>query len=127
MKSARLGKRTSAVEVSNVSKHGFWLLIGDTERVPFEDFPWFKNAPIGQLLNVELSRPRHLQLRNRGIYCEGEFDVEVEDLRRLAACYWYPGSAYRARLTHREGIENCDIAGCEREAHGARLFFVSHK
>ena len=61
MRSARLGKRTSAVEVSNVSKHGFWLLIEDTERfVPFKDFPWFENAPIGQLLNVELASPRHL-------------------------------------------------------------------
>jgi hypothetical protein len=61
MKSARLGKRTSAVEVSNVSKHGFWLLIADTERfIPFVDFPWFKNAPIGQLLNVESASPRHL-------------------------------------------------------------------
>lgn len=61
MKSARLGKRTSAVEVSNVSKHGFWLLIKDAERfVPFEDFPWFQNAAIGQLLNVELASPRHL-------------------------------------------------------------------
>ena len=61
MKSARLGKLTSAVEVSNVSKHGFWVLIGDVERfVPFEDFPWFRNASVGQLLNVELASPRHL-------------------------------------------------------------------
>jgi hypothetical protein len=61
MKSAKLGKRTSAVEVSIVSKHGFWLLIADAERfVPFEEFPWFKNAAIGQLLNVELASPRHL-------------------------------------------------------------------
>lgn len=45
MKSARLGKRTSAVEVSNVSKHGFWLLIGEEERfLAFDDFPWFQNA-----------------------------------------------------------------------------------
>ena len=61
MRSARLGKSTSAVEVSNVSKHGFWLLIDDVERfVPFKEFPWFKDAAIGQLLNVELARPRHL-------------------------------------------------------------------
>lgn len=61
MKSARLGRRISAVEVSNVSKHGFWLLIGDAERfLAFEDFPWFQNAAIGQLLNVELSSPHHL-------------------------------------------------------------------
>ena len=61
MKSAKLGKRTSAVEVSNVSKHGFWLLVDDAERfVPFKEFPWFKEAAIGQLLNVELASPRHL-------------------------------------------------------------------
>ncbi len=61
MRSARLGKSTSAVEVSNVSKHGFWLLIDDVERfVPFKEFPWFKDAAIGQLLNVELASPRHL-------------------------------------------------------------------
>lgn len=61
MKSAKLGKHTSAVEVSNVSKHGFWLLIGDSERfVAFEHFPWFQNAAIGQLLNVVLPSPHHL-------------------------------------------------------------------
>ena len=77
MKSARLGKRTSVVEVSNVSKHGFWLLIEDTERfVPFEDFPWFKNAPIGQLLNVELPSPRHLY------WPDLDIDLAVESIDR---------------------------------------------
>lgn len=61
MKSAKLGKRTSEIEVANVSKHGFWLLIGDNERfVAFEQFPWFQDARIGQLLNVELPSPHHL-------------------------------------------------------------------
>ncbi|MBI3098261.1 MAG: DUF2442 domain-containing protein [Planctomycetes bacterium] len=61
MKSATHGGRTSAVEVVNVSMHGFWLLIGATERfVPFEQFPWFRKASIGHLLNVELPSPHHL-------------------------------------------------------------------
>ncbi len=61
MKSGKLGKRTSAVEVANISKHGFWLLIENKERfVSFKDFPWFQNAAIGELLNVELASPRHL-------------------------------------------------------------------
>lgn len=61
MKSELLGKDTSGVEVSNVSKHGFWLLVAGRELfLPFEDFPWFENAPIGQLLNVELHHSRHL-------------------------------------------------------------------
>lgn len=75
MKSARLGKRTSAVEVSNVSKHGFWVLIGDEERfVAFGDFPWFQNAAIGQLLNVELASSRHLY------WPDLDIDIAVESI-----------------------------------------------
>jgi len=61
MKSAVLGPGTLAVEVTNVSKHGFWLLLGDEELfVPFADFPWFRDAPIGKLTDVELPSPHHL-------------------------------------------------------------------
>jgi hypothetical protein len=36
------GFATSAPEVTNVSRHGFWLLLGDEELlVRFSDFPWF--------------------------------------------------------------------------------------
>jgi hypothetical protein len=43
-----------AVEVTNVSRHGFWLLIGESERfVSFEAFPWFREASIADLTNVE--------------------------------------------------------------------------
>ena len=60
MKSARLGKHTSA-EVSNVSTNGFWLLIGEKERfLPFEEFPWFREARIRELVNVELQSANHL-------------------------------------------------------------------
>ena len=47
MKSAQRGKSTSAVEVTNVSGNGFWLLL-DTEEVfvEFKQFPWFKDASI---------------------------------------------------------------------------------
>jgi len=61
MKSSRRGKRTSDVEVTNVSKHGFWILINARELfVSFEYFPFFKDAPIGQILKVESPRPDHL-------------------------------------------------------------------
>ncbi len=61
MRSARPGKRISEVEVTNVSKHGFWLIIRDREVfLPFDQFPWFKDVPIGKLLNVELPQPHHL-------------------------------------------------------------------
>ncbi len=61
MRSAQLGKHISEVEVTNVSQHGFWLLIDKRELfVPFAQFPWFREVPIGKLLNVELPHPHHL-------------------------------------------------------------------
>lgn len=75
MKSAKLGRRTSQVEVTNVSKHGFWLLIGDRERfVPFDQFPWFREAPIGHLLNVELPSAHHLY------WPDLDVDIAVESI-----------------------------------------------
>jgi hypothetical protein len=60
-KSAARGKNTSSVEIGNVSAHGFWLIIKDRELfVPFAQFPWFKEASIGKLLNVKLPHPDHL-------------------------------------------------------------------
>src|SRR5574341_2298477 len=61
MKCAPLGKDISGVEVGNVSAHGFWLLVDGRELfVSFKDFPWFQDAPIGRLLNVQLPHPHHL-------------------------------------------------------------------
>jgi hypothetical protein len=75
MTSAKPGKRTSDAEVTNVSKHGFWLLIGEKERfVAFEQFPWFRDAPIGHLLNVELPSARHLY------WPDLDVDIAVESI-----------------------------------------------
>ena len=61
MRSAQLGKPTSPVEVTNVSKHGFWLLIEGREKfLAFKKFPWFQDATISQVLNVELPSSHHL-------------------------------------------------------------------
>lgn len=55
------GTITSAVEVTNVSKHGFWLLLDAEELlIPFEHFPWFKKATIEQLSDVQWPTPDHL-------------------------------------------------------------------
>ena len=60
MSSERLGKSTSDVEVTNVSTYGIWLLAGDRELfLPYEDFPWFKEVPIGKILKVEQPTPGH--------------------------------------------------------------------
>lgn len=60
MRSALRRRNTSDVEVTNVSKHGFWMLVQGRELfLPFEDFPWFEEAPIGQVLNVQLLHADH--------------------------------------------------------------------
>lgn len=55
------GKATSGVEVTNVSSHGVWILVDDREFfMPYDEFPWFREAPIGGILNVEQPGPGHL-------------------------------------------------------------------
>jgi hypothetical protein len=76
MKSVPLGKDTSGVEVLNVSGHGFWLPIHAEEFfVPFDQFPWFRDAPISKILNVGLPSPHHLH------WSELDVDLAVESLR----------------------------------------------
>ena len=75
MKSAPRGKNTSPVEVGNITAHGFWLLLGDRELfLPFEQFPWFREAPIGKLLHVTLPHPGHLY------WPELDVDIAVESI-----------------------------------------------
>jgi len=61
MKSEPRGENTSEVEVTNISEHGFWLLVNGAEHfVPFKEFPWFKDAPVAALLNATLPHSGHL-------------------------------------------------------------------
>ena len=61
MKSAARGRNISPAEVTNVSAHGFWLFIGERELfVAFEHFPWFREASIRAITNVDLPSPHHL-------------------------------------------------------------------
>lgn len=61
MKSEIAGKNTLEVEVTNISVHGFWLLLGENEFfLPFNDFPWFKDARISEISDVSLLNDQHL-------------------------------------------------------------------
>ena len=49
-----VGMNTSPIEVPHVTSHGVWLLANDRELfMSYEDFPWFKDVPVGEILNVE--------------------------------------------------------------------------
>ncbi len=67
---------TAAVEVSLVSNQGFWLLAEDEELfLSYEDFPWFKEATIAQITNVERPSADHLYWPSLDI------DLSVESVR----------------------------------------------
>jgi hypothetical protein len=76
MNSAALGPNTLVAEVTNVSRHGFWLLLGQEELfIPFSDFPWFASASIEELVNVEWPSPEHLY------WPVIDVDLSVESIR----------------------------------------------
>jgi hypothetical protein len=80
MTSVRPGTSTSDVEVSNVSAHCFWLMLGAEELfVPFSAFPWFKDAPIGKLTNVERPQAHHLY------WPDLDVDLAVKSIRNPEA------------------------------------------
>jgi hypothetical protein len=61
MRSVKRGRSTSKVEVTNISQHGFWLLMGGKEYfMPFEKFPWFRNACIEDITDVKVQKDRFL-------------------------------------------------------------------
>lgn len=66
-----------AAEVTNISKHCFWLLLDDEELVvPFSEFPWFKTATIEQLSDVERPTKNHLY------WPAIDVDLSVESIRK---------------------------------------------
>ncbi len=74
------GSATLEAEVTQVSRHGFWLLLGDEElNVPFAQFPWFKQATIEQLSDVQRPTLNHLYWPRLDV------DLAVESLRDPAA------------------------------------------
>lgn len=76
MKSAALGASTSQVEVSNISQHGFWLLLADEELfLPFSEFPWFRDVAVGKILHVKLPSSNHLY------WPDLDVDLAVESIR----------------------------------------------
>ena len=75
MKSAQPGANTSSVELANVSPHGLWLLIDGKEHyLPFDSFPWFRDATIGELSRIERPGPGHVH------WPDLDVDLSVESI-----------------------------------------------
>lgn len=76
MKSSALGENTSQPEILNISQHGFWIYVNQEELfLPFEHFPWFKDANISAILNVEIHHGHHLH------WPDLDVDLELESIK----------------------------------------------
>lgn len=63
--------------VLRTAEDGFWLLLGDRELfLPFSEFPWFRDAPISAILNVEWPQPHHLY------WPDLDIDLAVESIEK---------------------------------------------
>ncbi|MBX9936962.1 MAG: DUF2442 domain-containing protein [Burkholderiaceae bacterium] len=69
---------TSAVEVTHIFPHGFWLLLGEEEELllPFAQFPWFRQATIEQISTIEWPTPDHLY------WPDLDIDLSVQSIRQ---------------------------------------------
>ena len=71
MKSQTLGNSTSDVEILSIESNGLWLHAKGREYfLPHDDFPWFKEARVVDVLNVELFHEFHL--------CWPTLDVDLD-------------------------------------------------
>jgi len=81
MKLRKHGKSISSAEITNVSPHGFWILVQDKEYfLDYDHNPWFQKATINQLFNVRLLHGNHLY------WPDLDVDLEVESLDK-PDCY----------------------------------------
>ena len=75
MKSQELGNDTSGVEVVNISVHGIWPSVNGREFfLPHAEYPWFRNATLGAVLNVQLLHETHLH------WPDLDVDLELDSL-----------------------------------------------
>ena len=61
MTSSQHGASASEVEVTQIDSRGIWLLVSGAEYfLPYEEYPWFRDARVGEILNVELLHGSHI-------------------------------------------------------------------
>ena len=75
MISSKNGTGTLEYEVTNIERHGIWLLAEDKEYyIKFEDYPSLKKATVEQILNVQKTGPGQFR------WPDIDEDIELEAL-----------------------------------------------
>jgi hypothetical protein len=75
MKLQKLGENILEAEVLNISRHGIWLYVKGKEYfLPYKEYPWFKEAKVSEIYNLELVHGFHLH------WPDLDVDLELESL-----------------------------------------------
>ena len=75
MKSLTRGKSISKAKVQDISENGIWLYVSGKEYfLPYEQYPWFKNATVSQICRLRFLRGQHLH------WPDLDVDLELESL-----------------------------------------------
>ena len=78
MRSSSVGTSTSEIEVLNISARGVWLYVKGKEHfLPYEDFPWFKDARVSEIHHVRLLHGHHLH------WADLDVDLDLDSLKHL--------------------------------------------
>lgn len=78
MKLTQHGKNISEPEIVGITMHGLWLHVNEVEYfLPFEEFPWFKEARLGEIQEIKLIRDHHLR------WDKLDIDLELDSLKNL--------------------------------------------
>lgn len=103
------GKNTSKAEILDITRHGVRLFAGEREFfLPFESYPWFKDASVSAVYNVKLVHPSHLHWP--------DLDVDL-DLESLAHPERYP-LLFQAKV--RKGLQLADVGRTASEKKARR-------
>lgn len=77
MRSSAPGKNISNAEVQDITPNGLWLLVrGQEYFLAYDRYPWFKDATVGEIHDVQLLHGMHLHWPRLDI------DLEIEALDR---------------------------------------------
>jgi hypothetical protein len=75
MRSKADGKLILDAEVTKIDHQGIWLLIGQKDLfLPYEEFPWFRNASVAAIRDVELLSDHHLH------WSQLDIDLAIESI-----------------------------------------------
>ncbi len=73
-----VGKNTLKAEITSISPFGVWLIVHSKEYyLPFSEFPWFKNAKVSDIFNLELHGSTHLYWPSL------DLDLDIDTLENL--------------------------------------------